>query len=231
MSSSQAGKQVVLWAAIVVWLVAGAAGIAANGQSETEAPPSPVATTARIEYLEGDVRLDGAPAEIGDTVRAGARLTTGTDGLAEIVFGSGNALRVEADTELTLDLDDPGTGMDVRRGTVAAVFEGLETIGVGTDRTFRVGTPTTVAGVRGTVFFIRVESEDSTYVCTCHGELSFDDGNMTVRAARHNASRFVRTDAGISAEAAREIYHDSASLNAVADVAGVTIQWGEEPEL
>jgi len=231
MSISLAGRRWVVFAAIAVWFVGNVASVAASGRSETSAPPTREAVTARIEYLEGDVQLDGAPAEIGDSVAAGARLLTGADGLAEIVFGSGNALRVEADTELTLDLDDPGNGLEVRRGTVAAVFEGLETIGVGDDRTFRVGTPTTVAGVRGTVFFVRVESEDSTYVCTCHGELSFDDGNMTVRAARHNASRFVRTADGIVAEAAPEIYHDSASLNAVADVVGVTIQWGEEPTL
>lgn len=227
----------------MVFVVIFALPAAAGGQSEpprengaggpaAESDTGPAAeTTARVEYLEGEVHVDDNTATIGETLAAGARIRTGADGIVEIVFGSGNALRLEENTTLTLDLADPSNGIDLERGTFAAVFEGLETIGVGPERTLRVNTPTTIAGVRGTVFFVRVESEESTYVCTCHGELTFDDGDLTIRAARHSARRFVRTADGVQVEDAAEEYHDSASLNAVADVVNVTIAWGEEPEL
>ena len=141
----------------------------------------------------------------------------------------GNAIRVRSDTELTLDLTDLSRGLDVRRGSVAAVFEGLQSIGVGRNDTVRVRTPTTIAGVRGTVFFVLVENRDSTYVCTCHGELSFVEQELTIRAARHDAARFVRSGTTVRVEDAPEIYHDSDALNEVADIVGVTIAWGEEP--
>ncbi|MFW6229216.1 MAG: FecR family protein [Alkalispirochaeta sp.] len=187
------------------------------------------ARSGRIEFLAGDVRVDGAAAEIGAVLGSGSLVQTGSNGLVDIVFGDGNALRIEENTELTLDLADPSRGLDVSRGTVAAVFEGLESIGTGPSDTFRIRTPSTVAGVRGTAFFVRIEDVDRTYVCTCHGVMDFSDQGLTVRAARHTATRFIRRDGDVVAEEAPELYHDSDSLNAVADVAGVTIKWGEEP--
>jgi hypothetical protein len=218
-------------------------GVAGGGQSDTdsgttpgsdqgvsESPVTPAITrSGRIDFLTGDVRVDGASAEIGASLSRGSLVQTGPDGLVDIVFGDGNALRIEENTELTLDLADPSKGLDISRGTVAAVFEGLESIGTGPSDTFRIHTPSTVAGVRGTAFFVRIEDADRTYVCTCHGVMEFTEQGLTVRAARHAATRFIRRDGVVVAEEAPELYHDSDSLNAVADVAGVTIAWGEEP--
>jgi hypothetical protein len=209
---------------------------AAGGQEDSNAGSGQAASDtvstveARVEYIEGDVLLDGEPTNIGAEVPPGGRIETGADGLVDVVFGNGNALRIEENTALTMDLSDPSQGLDVRRGTVAAVFEGLRSIGVAESDDFRVRTPTAVAGVRGTAFFVRVENENSTYICTCHGELDFGPHGMTIRAARHDARRFIREGGEVRVEQAPEIYHDSDSLNAVADVVGVTIAWGEEPD-
>jgi hypothetical protein len=62
MNISQAGKRVVLRAAIVVWIVGSVAIVAANGRSETVDQPTPAAVTARIEYLEGVVLIFGGAA-------------------------------------------------------------------------------------------------------------------------------------------------------------------------
>ncbi|GAB6089999.1 FecR family protein [Spirochaeta dissipatitropha] len=206
----------------------------AGGRSDAPAGDSDadlVNATARVEYLEGDVRADGELLNIGDALFPGIQIITGPNGIIEITFGQGNILRVEEDTSLSLNLADPTEGLDIQRGSVAAVFEGLQTIGVGPARSLNVRTPVAVAGVRGTVFYIKVESQDSTYVCTCHGELVFEDGKYTVRSARHNANRFFREDDRVRFEEAEELYHDSASLDAVAETAGVNIRWGEEPNL
>ena len=228
-------KQAFLRSLTAVFLVIFASwGVDAGGQSEAvpdSAGESSVTETVtpRIEYLEGEVSVDGVPAEIGASIPAGARISTGADGMVDIVFGSGNALRIEEDTLLTLDLQDPAEGIDISRGTIAAVFEGLQSLGTGPDDTFRVRAPTTVAGVRGTVFFVKIENPQSTYVCTCHGELEFVDDNLVVRAARHDATRFIADNGEVRVEDALDLYHDSQSLNAVADIVGVTIAWGEEP--
>jgi len=202
----------------------------ADDQGATESPAIPgPARSGRIEFLVGDVRVDGGVAEIGAVLNRGSVVQTGSDGFVDIVFGNGNALRVEENTRVTLDLADPSRGIDIDRGTIAAVFEGLESVGTGPSDTFRIHTPSTVAGVRGTAFFVRIEDTDRTYVCTCHGVMEFSDQGLTVRAARHAATRFIRRDGEVLAEEAPELYHDSDSLNAVADVAEVTIAWGEEP--
>lgn len=215
--------------AISVLVLVPTVSLAAGGQQEA-APPVPSPPAARIVFLTGEVLVDGVAAEIGDTVIPGSILVTGADGLAELTFGSGNALRVEEDTELTLDVGNPAVGLDLRRGTIAAVFEGLASVGTGPEDSFRINTPSTVAGVRGTAFFVKIESDDQTYVCTCRGILEFEETGLVVRAARHNATRFTRSADGVVATPAPDIYHDTASLNAVAEVAGVSIEWGVEPE-
>jgi hypothetical protein len=173
--------------------------------------------------------IDGNAAEIGDTVPAGAEIVTGPDGRVEIVFGSGNIIEIRPGTELNLDTANPANGIELRSGQFAAVFDRLETIGMGPDDTFRVDTPSTVAGVRGTAFFVAVESDDQTYVCTCNGTLNFGPtGDLTVTAARHEANRFVLEGDAVRRVSAPEIYHNTEEFNRLAEVVDVTIEWGDE---
>lgn len=209
--------------------------ISAAGQDEAAASDtggtagSEAQRPARIEFLVGEVLIDGSAAEIGETVPAGAEIVTGVDGRVEIVFGSGNIIEIRSGTELTLDTANPANGIDLRRGQFAAVFDRLETIGMGSDDTFRVDTPSTVAGVRGTAFFVAVESEEQTYVCTCNGTLNFGPtGDLIVTAARHEANRFVLDDDAVQRVSAPQIYHDTDEFNRLAEVVDVTIEWGEE---
>lgn len=218
---------------ILALLLPAAAG--AGGQDETTASGAGAASggearpPARIEFLVGEVTIDGDSAQIGDTVPAGAEIITGTDGRVEIVFGTGNIIEIRSGTELTLNTANPDNGIDLRRGQFAAVFDRLETIGMGANDTFRVDTPSTVAGVRGTAFFVAVESEDQTYVCTCNGTLNFGpSGDLTVTAARHEANRFVAEGDAVRRVSAPEIYHNTDEFNRLAEVVNVTIEWGEE---
>lgn len=219
-------------AVVVVLCLMVPAALSAGGGRETSSPAVSKGTaeiTARFEYVAGAVTLDGQDAAIGDSVGRDSVVQTGPDGTADIVFGTGNALRIEENTRLSLDLVDPSVGLDIRNGAIAAVFNGLESVGTGPDDTFRVQTPSTIAGVRGTAFYIKIEDADNTYVCTCHGILEFAESGLVVRAAKHAATRFTRSNGDVSATPASEEYHDTEGLNAVADVAGVTIAWGEEP--
>jgi len=207
--------------------------VVAGGQGEVNAgsPRGVPEYDARLEYVEGDVTIGGTVASIGMAVEPGEVIETGADGSADVVFGTQNLLRLEPGTVVVFD--PASEGFAVEAGSVAAIFDKLQSIGVGPDDTFAVRTPTTVAGVRGTTFFIRIESVDSTYICTCHGVLAFDGASnrpeLQIAAARHTASRFVRDGNTVVWEEAPEIYHDSASLNEAADTIGVVIPWGEDP--
>ena len=193
------------------------------------AAPAEDLRPVRVEFLVGEVTINGDPAEIGDPVPAGAEIVTGPQGRVEIVFGSGNIIEIRAATELTLDTANPANGIDLRRGQFAAVFDRLETIGMGRNDTFAVQTPATVAGVRGTAFFVAVESDDQTYVCTCNGTLNFgDDGELSVTAARHEAYRFVADGQTARRIPAPEIYHTTDEFNRLAEAVDVTIEWGDE---
>jgi hypothetical protein len=232
----RAARYLLMAMALVAPLLVGAAGQGESTAPEPSATEVPAnapevgsAGNARVEFLVGTVTINGVDAEIGDAVPAGAEVVTGRDGRVEIVFGSGNILELRPDTELTLDTTDPANAIDLRRGQFAAVFDRLETIGMGAEDTFRVRTPATVAGVRGTAFFVAVESDDQTYVCTCNGTLNFGpDGDLTVTAARHEAYRFVAADGASRREPAPELYHDTAEFNRLAEVVDVVIEWGPE---
>jgi hypothetical protein len=100
---------------------------------------------------------------------------------------------------------------------------------------FEVRTHTAVGGVRGTVFFVSVESEESTYICTCNGETdlsgSSDDADRADRASTavdadyHTAYRFVQEGATVSYQSAPLLYHTDEEMDTLAAKIGVTIPW------
>jgi hypothetical protein len=184
-----------------------------------------------IEYLEGQVAVNGEPAQIGGEVESGDRITTGRNGLAEIVFDDRNLFRLRPQTTLTLTFDENQIRQaDLEEGTFAAVFDKLRQVGQGQD-SFRIRTPTAVGGVRGTTFFVQVEEPSSTYFCTCHGEthLSPFESNesYSVSATHHTAYRFVQTEEGVERQQSSMIYHNDAVMEEIAGKIDVTIPWGE----
>lgn len=190
-------------------------------------------TEGRLDYFEGEVTVNGEAAELGLQVETGDTIATGPSSVADIVFGERNIFRLEENTTARLTLETARQGVRLERGTFAAVFDELVTAGTGEQDGFLLETKTAVAGVRGTTFFVKVESEDSTFICTCHGSLSLDptDGPspFTVTNYRHEAYRFRRSGDQVVVESERDLYHSSEDLNRLADRISVTIPWGEAP--
>ena len=210
------------WLAALAILVLGAAAAVAQVPS----------SVGRIEYLEGDVRINGVVADLGRQVDVGDWVQTGAKGAVDIVFDRTNVFRLGSNTVAVLNLGESRQDVDLKFGTMAAVFDKVRTLsGRGT---FDVRTPTGVGGVRGTTFFFRVLDSDTTYVCTCNGSLElspFGRDSFLETAAEHRAYYFRETDDGsVVVEDGDERFHDNESLNRVADVVGVTIPWGELPE-
>ncbi|NBC30157.1 MAG: hypothetical protein GVY29_09240 [Spirochaetes bacterium] len=195
--------------------------VAAVGQSSA---------TGQIEYLEGDVELNGSFADIGTEVAVGDIIRTGSDGFAEIVFNRRNIFRIGADTRATLRLNAAQPGIDLDRGSVTAVFERLQRIG-GNNPSFEIRTPTAVGGVRGTSFFVKVETPTSTYVCACNGKLQVPlqgTTSLNITGTHHRAYRFVKNDRGESdvSTAALE-HHGDEDLDSLAEKINHEIPWSD----
>ena len=181
-----------------------------------------------IEYVEGEVFLDSAAAQVGDVIENGSTIRTGDDGVCEIVIGAKNIIRVLEGTQAVIDLDPQNPTVNLQSGAAAAVLNTLQVLG--RRRTLNFTTSSTVAGVRGTALFIRVEEGGSTYVCTCYGTLRLNAGSATdaldVSSSHHAAYRFTRNDhGGMSVVRAGLLYHDDKAMEALADRIGVRIPW------
>lgn len=185
-----------------------------------------------VEYLEGEVRINGVQADFGDTVAFGDRVLTGPDGFVDIVFDRSNVFRLGSNTVAVIEIGAARQNVDLQFGSFAAVFNRLRTL-TGTS-TFGVETQTVVGGVRGTSFFFRVLDRDTTYVCTCNGSLALDpadEANSFIDSAvEHSAHYFRNIDGEIVRESAPETFHSNESLNEVAGRIGAEIPWGSMPE-
>lgn len=200
-------------------LVMGALSFAQTGQAGAQVPT--------ITYLEGTATIDGAEAGIGDTVPLGAVIVTSPGSLVDIEFNTRNAIRLSENTTFVFNPRNLQTGSELRRGALTLV---LKRISAGqSGPAFLVRTPSAVAGVRGTSFFMKVESPASTYVCACNGvvEVLGSDGSVLKELAgsHHNGAR-IQTTAGVPQLAeAPLLYHTDADLEKVAAAIGYTIDW------
>jgi hypothetical protein len=177
-----------------------------------------------VVYLEGEVTVDGKQCTVGQKVPDGATVGTGAASLCEIVFGKENVMRLLANTMVAFELKPASPGVHLSSGSVAIVFNKVKALG----STFRVATSSAIAGVRGTVFFIRVEDGNNTYVCACNGEVAVSSrgiADTALSSMHHLAQRFTAKDGTTVTTKADLLYHDDALMNAVAARIGVVIPW------
>jgi hypothetical protein len=190
--------------------------------------PVIAADKASIIYMEGSVTMNGSPASVGDDVPAGALVQTGADSICQIVFNSRNIIHMAADTSMTLDPAVVTRGATLQKGTIAMVLRNLAPGRPGEAR-FNIKTSSTVAGVRGTCFLVKVEDENNTYICCCNGAIHLEgtSGEFTrnLAAPHHREVRITKTDSGLSMTAAPMLYHSDADVEAIAARIGEKIDW------
>ena len=190
--------------------------------------PAFAADTASIVYLEGTVTLNGSPAAVGDSVPAGALVQTGAGSICQIVFNARNIIHLAADTSLRLDPAVVSRGATLQKGTIAMVLRNLAPSRPGEVR-FTIRTSSTVAGVRGTCFLVKVEDDNNTYICCCNGSIHLEGtaGEFTrnLAAPHHREVRITRSATGLSMAAAPMLYHSDADVEAIAARIGEKIDW------
>ncbi len=112
----------------------------------------------------GAVLINGAPSKANAALHIGDTLTTGPAAQVEIHFGEQGLARLGENAELKLVQNRRIYALELNQGSLLSVLKS------GTD--YRVKSLSTVASVRGTIFFMRTYPDrHSTYVCACKGTL------------------------------------------------------------
>lgn len=213
-----------------------ALSLAANGSAEpaaAEESGDKGKIEALITYIEGSVAVDNIIADTGDIVPPGSKVSTGSNSFCEISFGSQNIFRIEENTVTAIAIGPEAREIQIKKGAIDAIFDRLSVFGASDDE-FQILTPSMVAGIRGTVFYIKVEDPDTTYVCTCYGTVhqeSFDGSTeQDVTAYHHKAYRYIRTESGVEIVSAGLDYHDDEAMDGLGEKIKVTIPWGTPSE-
>lgn len=111
-----------------------------------------------IRSLRGDVRVNGAPAHVGQAVLQGDTVRTGPQ--SEVVYVmANNAYLMRDNSEVGFVVDGVVGVMRVLTGKVLSVF------GPGAKR---IETSTATVGIRGTACYIEAQ-DTQVYFCLCYG--------------------------------------------------------------
>lgn len=137
----------------------------------------------------------------GEQVSPGTYLTSGgefelSDGNAIIRVGKAGKIMLKGPSSFK-PLPGKHEGLSLAYGSLLAVLPGLS-------GTFRIITPSLVAAVRGTDFFIKDDGTGSAYVCVCDGKVSVSgapgtstDSLLIRTKKKHKANRFRPTRIGL----------------------------------
>jgi hypothetical protein len=143
-----------------------------------------------VAWTEGRAESGGRTLPAGSMARGARTVATGPDSAAELVLDGRVAVRLSADTEISLERKEGGLVVRlVRGGLMSLVKPGTR---------YRVNMPTLSAAVRGTAFYVVHEPSGADYLCLCEGRLSIEGpGFREDLVAEHH--RAVRVDPGADA--------------------------------
>ena len=179
--------------------------------------------------LSGTVEVDGQNAFKGMIVHPRATIKTYEGSFIEIVFNEKNIFKIFENSEATLNLDSEERSIRLTSGAIANILKRLDALRERFKPRYTVATATAVAGVRGTVFFVRVEDKENTYICVCNGEIQITDtsgANKTIIAEKHHkAVRFTRKQGKTVISSAGMLYHTDEGVEKLAEKINEKIDW------
>jgi hypothetical protein len=199
------------------------ASLYSAGKSETT-PPASVAESGILTYLEGDVLVNNNPAEIGDLIESSDTIATGTASYCEIVFDQSNIFRMDENTITQINWNQ--SDIQLQKGSISAVLTKLDKF-LNKEKDFTFTTPTVAAGVRGTVFFMKVEDDNNSYLCICNGKLNVEASGteQEIASQHHKAYRFTRKGDKVETTSAPLLYHDDEKMDSVASSIDYIVPW------
>ena len=150
---------------------AGNAEAPSEGEPKAAAEGEAVPTDAKADLplrrfieVKGDVTLDGKKAEVGTEIPATATIEAAAGAHAIITLVADGLIEVREKTQFKV-------GTSKRKKDSLRLLAGALWSFVPTGSSYEVETHNTVAGVRGTVFYMEARSQKKTYICACDGEV------------------------------------------------------------
>lgn len=122
----------------------------------------------KVNFLIGDVNINGGPAKSGYQIQNGDIVETGSQSYLEAHFGKQSAVRIREESKVIFNITD-NIVLDVQNGSVLNILEKRSR--------YLVKTPSAVAAIRGTIFFTNILDEHNTYFCACNGTIAIEDNN------------------------------------------------------
>lgn len=134
-----------------------------------------------VAALSGAVQADGKTLSAGGRVRKGQVLTVAGDGWADLRLGENAVVRLKNGAEASLARGREGLEVVLKKGGLFSLVK------PGTK--FSVRAPLAVASVRGTAFYMQVDSPDKTYACICKGRFHLAGAGIDqdMQADHHHA--------------------------------------------
>jgi hypothetical protein len=129
-------------------------------------------STLRVDKLQGTATIDGKPASIGDVVKEGSVIISSNaeKDFIDVKSSEHHHLRLAGGT-LTFENISKKFELQLKNGTLFAHVNKLDK-----DQSFNVKTTNSIAGIRGTKFFIMDEPTYS-YLCVCEGKVTHEPKN------------------------------------------------------
>ncbi|KAA3612476.1 MAG: hypothetical protein D8M58_20135 [Calditrichaeota bacterium] len=160
-----------------------------------------------VYFLIGDASINGQPVSLGQEIFNGDLIETGKESFLEVKFGKQSAFRVREESQVTYNFDG-SINLNIVKGKVLNILE--------KNSKYKVRTPTAVAAVRGTIFFVSVIDQDKSYFCACNGTISIEDDKQTeltnLSSAHHHSNFSERTDDKLEMDHAGMMQHDDLEI-------------------
>ncbi|MBI1897425.1 MAG: FecR domain-containing protein [Acidobacteria bacterium] len=161
-------KRLRQFAAAWLLVAAGAGVCAAQSFGSPEAAARVMARVGRVSVLK-----DSQPwaLEVGSVVYPKQVIVSGEDGFASFQLSDGSTFEVFPNSRLVFR-DNPGDWKDLLDVWLGRVKVYIHKLTGGQPNYNRIRTPTAVISVRGTVFDVAVEDEDSTLISVEEGQVA-----------------------------------------------------------
>lgn len=161
-------------------------GAAATGLIAAAAPLSSLASFARVEAadvksfavlqkLTGEVFINGKAAAEKDPISAGDSVRTGKNSTAWVLIQGTAITMIKHLSNVIISGALDKNGAPAGQGAALTIHTGAALNYIHANKKspypYSIKTPSVIAGVRGTTFFVEIFDETRTYVCDCFGNL------------------------------------------------------------
>jgi len=174
---------------------------------QTEVTNETVNPQPKVFFALGDVSINGQPAKIGQIIKNGDVVETGNESYLEAKFGKQSAFRIREVSRVVFNITDH-ISPSVEKGKILSILEKKSR--------YLVRTPSAVAAVRGTIFFVSVIDDNKTYYCACNGTIDIEDDqhkNLAVLSSSHHKPSYCDRDGeNLSMTDAEMLDHDDLEI-------------------